>query len=128
MCDFRIELLILGNCVMWESGGACVGWREARFEALEMSADALRRRRCWHQFCGRFQPMSRGLLLFQLNLQPVRCRQLQWPFRPIVVHPLPRRHKQSFAWTRILLPLCQWDLQWSRPVKLQRLPLRLILP
>ena len=72
--------------------------------------------------------MSRGLLLFQLNLQPVRCRQLQWSFRPIVVYPLPRRHKQSFAWKRILLPLFPWDLQWSRPVKLQRLPLRLILP
>jgi hypothetical protein len=25
------ELLILGDCVMLESGGACVGWREARF-------------------------------------------------------------------------------------------------
>jgi hypothetical protein len=45
VCDFCIELLILGDCVMWESGGSCVGWREARFEALEMSADALRRRR-----------------------------------------------------------------------------------
>jgi hypothetical protein len=29
---------------MLESGGAFVGWREARFEALEMGADALRRR------------------------------------------------------------------------------------
>jgi hypothetical protein len=26
---------------MWESGCVCVGWKEARFEALEMSADAL---------------------------------------------------------------------------------------
>jgi hypothetical protein len=41
---FCIELLILGDYVMLESGGAFVGWREARFEALEMSADALRRR------------------------------------------------------------------------------------
>ena len=46
VCDFWFELLILEDCVMWESGGACVGWREARFEALEMSADALRRRCC----------------------------------------------------------------------------------
>ncbi len=48
---FCFELLILGDCVMWESGGACVGWREARFEALEMSADALRRRRWLQQCC-----------------------------------------------------------------------------
>ena len=41
---------------MWESGGeACVGWKEARFEALEMSADALRRRRCCQQCCGHFR-------------------------------------------------------------------------
>ena len=50
VCDFRIELLILGDCVMLESGGASVGLQEARFEALEMSADALRRRR-WSQQC-----------------------------------------------------------------------------
>ncbi len=49
VCDFCIELLILGDCVMWEWGGACVVWKEARFEALEMSADALRRRRCFQQ-------------------------------------------------------------------------------
>jgi hypothetical protein len=49
VCDFLFELLILEDCVMWGSGGACVGWREARFEALEMSADALRRR--WLQQC-----------------------------------------------------------------------------
>jgi hypothetical protein len=47
VCDFCIKLLILGDCVMWESVGSCVGWREARFEALEMSADALRRTTCW---------------------------------------------------------------------------------
>ena len=35
-------------------GGACVGWKEARFEALEMSADALRRR-CFQQCCGHFR-------------------------------------------------------------------------
>ena len=96
-----------------------------------MSADALRRRRSSQQCCRRFQPMSRGLFLFQLNLQPVRCRQLQLSFRPIVVYPLPRRHKKSFAWThfsRCLLSVCEWDLQWIRPTKLQRLPLRLILP
>jgi hypothetical protein len=103
VCDFWFDLLMLGDCVMWESGGACVGWREARFEAPEMSADALRRN--WlQQCCGHFQPMSRRLFLFQLNLRPVRCRQLQ-SFWAIVVHPLPRRHKQSFAWKRILLPL-----------------------
>jgi hypothetical protein len=48
---FCIELLILGDCVMLESAGACVGWREARFEALETRADALRRRRCLQQCC-----------------------------------------------------------------------------
>jgi hypothetical protein len=31
---------------MLESAGAFVGWREARFEAPEMGADALRRRKC----------------------------------------------------------------------------------
>jgi hypothetical protein len=46
VCDCLFELLILGDYVMWESAGACVGWREAWFEALETSADALRRRRC----------------------------------------------------------------------------------
>ena len=51
VCDFLFELLILGDSVMLESGGSCVGWREARFEALEMSADALRRRRCLQQCC-----------------------------------------------------------------------------
>jgi hypothetical protein len=52
VCDFLFEfLLILGDGVMLESGGACVGWREARFEALEMSADALRRRWCLQQCC-----------------------------------------------------------------------------
>ena len=35
------ELLILHDGVMWESG-ACVAWKEARFEVLEMNADALR--------------------------------------------------------------------------------------
>ena len=51
VCDIWFELLILGDCVMLESGGACVGWREARFEALEMSADALRRIWCFQQSC-----------------------------------------------------------------------------
>ena len=51
VCDFCFELLILGDCVMWESVGACVGWKEARFEALEMNADALRRRKCLQQCC-----------------------------------------------------------------------------
>ena len=50
VCDFWFELLILGDCVMWESGAAYVGWREARFEALEMSADVLRRSR-YQQCC-----------------------------------------------------------------------------
>jgi hypothetical protein len=50
VCDFLFESLILGDCVMLESGGACVGWREARFEALQMSADALRRS-WWYQQC-----------------------------------------------------------------------------
>jgi hypothetical protein len=50
VCDFCFELLILGDCVMWESG-ACVGWKEARFEALEMNADALRRIICFQQCC-----------------------------------------------------------------------------
>ena len=36
------ELLILQDGVMWESGGACVARKEARFEVLEMNADALR--------------------------------------------------------------------------------------
>ena len=51
VCDFLFELLILGDCVMLESGCVCVGWREARFEALEMSADALRRRSSYQQCC-----------------------------------------------------------------------------
>ena len=41
------ELLILHDGVIWESGGACVARNEARFEVLEMKADALRMsRRC----------------------------------------------------------------------------------
>jgi hypothetical protein len=51
VCDFLFELLILEDCVMLESGGACVGWREARFQALEISADALRMSRWFQQCC-----------------------------------------------------------------------------
>jgi hypothetical protein len=51
VCDYCIELLILGDCVMWESGCVCVGWKEARFEVLEMNADALCRNRCFQQCC-----------------------------------------------------------------------------
>ncbi len=38
------ELLILHDGVMWVCGswGACVAWKEARFEVLEMNADVLR--------------------------------------------------------------------------------------
>jgi hypothetical protein len=36
---------------MW----ACVWWKEARFEALEMSADALRLSRQLAQCCGHFR-------------------------------------------------------------------------
>ncbi len=48
---FLFELLILGDIVMLESGGSCVGWREARFEEPEMSADALRMSRSFQQCC-----------------------------------------------------------------------------
>ena len=37
------------------SRGACVGWKEARFEPLEMNADALRSIRCFQQYCGHFR-------------------------------------------------------------------------
>ena len=43
---FIFELLILQDGVMWESGKARVSWNEARFDALEMKADALRVSRC----------------------------------------------------------------------------------
>ena len=36
------DLLILEHSLMMGSGGACVGGKEARFDALETSADALR--------------------------------------------------------------------------------------
>ena len=52
---FCFELLILGDCVMWESVGACVGWKEARFEALETNADALSSSRSLRQYCGHFR-------------------------------------------------------------------------
>ncbi len=52
VCDFWFELLILGDCVMLESGGVRVlGGGRRGFEALEMSADALRMSRSFQQCC-----------------------------------------------------------------------------
>ena len=41
--------------MMWKWVCVCVGWKEARFEALEMSADALRLSRQLEQCCGHFR-------------------------------------------------------------------------
>jgi hypothetical protein len=53
------EMLMLQDGVMWELGGACVARKEARFDVLEMNADAMRMSRWWchwcEQCCGRFR-------------------------------------------------------------------------
>ncbi len=46
---------MLGDGVMWESGRAYVGWKVARFEALEMNADALCMSRRFQQCSGHFR-------------------------------------------------------------------------
>jgi hypothetical protein len=52
-CFFELSMLRDGG--MRGSRGACVGWKEARFEPLEMNADALRSIRCFQQYCGHFR-------------------------------------------------------------------------
>jgi hypothetical protein len=57
-----LELLILQDGVMRESGKACVAWNEASFEVLEMNADALRMSRWCEQCRGHFQYIQQSLV------------------------------------------------------------------